>query len=128
MDNNTHVWSQISAADSKISACRSALASIRGVLNECSGTLDGWKENRQKIAEETDLMNIRKKDVFEGKMADELSIQTEDAVEQISGGIAKAELLEAALESQIARLNSTITELQSERTALASMLEQEEGQ
>ena len=48
MDNNTHVWSQISAADSKISACRSALASIRGVLNECSGTLDGWKENRQK--------------------------------------------------------------------------------
>ena len=128
MDNNTHVWSQISAADSKISACRSALASIRGVLNECSGTLDGWKENRKKIAGDSDLMNIRKKDVFEGKMADELSIQTEDAVEQISGGIAKAELLEAALESQIARLNSTITELQSERTALASMLEQEEGQ
>lgn len=123
MDNNTHVWSQISAADSKISACRSALASIRGVLNECSGTLDGWKENRQKIAGDSDLMNIRKKDVFEGKMADELSIQTEDAVEQISGGIAKAELLEAALESQIARLNRTITELQSERTALASMLE-----
>lgn len=123
MDNNAHVWSQISAADSKISACRSALASIRGVLNECSGTLDGWKENRQKIAGDSDLMNIRKKDVFEGKMADELSIQTEDAVEQISGGIAKAELLEAALESQIARLNSTITELQSERAALTSMLE-----
>lgn len=123
MDNNTHVWSQISATDSKISACRSALANIREVLNECSGTLDDWKASHQKIAGDSDLMNIRKKDVFEGKMADELSIQTADAVEQISGGIAKSELLEAALESQIARLNSTIMKLQSERAALTSMLE-----
>lgn len=30
MDNNTYIWSQISATDSKISACRSALA---GILN-----------------------------------------------------------------------------------------------
>ncbi len=123
MSDDSHIWSEIYALDSKIKECNEAKTGIQYIKNNCSSKKDSWRTSFDKLAAGSDLYEVKSTDLFEGNMANELGGKVTEAIIQVNGGIAQSEALESALDSQIKKLNQTIERLYSERASLVRQLD-----
>ena len=123
MSDDSHIWSEIYALDSKIKECNEAKTGIQYIKNNCSSKKDSWRTSFDKLAADSDLYEVKSTDLFEGNMANELGGRVTEAINQVNGGIAQSEALESALDSQIKKLNQTIERLYSERASLVRQLD-----
>lgn len=96
----------------------SAKSKVESIKRDCAGKHENWKTDFNRLGNNRELSGVKRKNVFEGKMADILHTEVDDAISQIKRGIAKSEALEDALEMQIRRLERKIQNLKAEKQRL----------
>ena len=122
MKDTTHIWTQINATNSKITQYTNAKTSVESVKRTCSTQKQNWETSFRALENNSELSKVKKKDVFEGEMANGLSKRVSEIKSDIRAGITKAGQLETALNTQINRLNTKIQQLQNEKQSWMNQL------
>lgn len=85
----------------KIIQYSSAKSEIESIKRDCAKEHENWKTDFNRLANSRELSEVKRKNVFEGNMADILHREVGDAISQIKKGVAGAETLESVLGIQI---------------------------
>ncbi len=123
MSHNSRIWAEIRRINEKIKDCKTAKTEIQTVRNSCVNKKEDWQTSYNGLAKNQELSDVKKKDVFEGEMAEGLKSKVADAMNQISSGLSKAETLGNSLDSQITKLENKISDLEAERRSLYNQLD-----
>lgn len=123
MSQNGWIREEIRNLNVKINDCNSAISEIRTVRGDCVSKMTDWQSSFNKLADNQELSDVKKANVFEGQMANGLQSKVADAVDQISTGISKTETLESSLDSQIAKLEEKISDFEDEISRLEQQLD-----
>lgn len=116
--DNIMVQARLREIDNKIIKYSSARSEIEGIKCACAKKHESWKTDFNRLANNRELSQVKRKNVFEGNMADILHTEVGDAISQIKKGIEKSEALEGAMEKQIRRLAREIQDLKAEKQRL----------
>ena len=111
-------FSGLKEINNNILECLSAKAEVETVKNNCTTKRKEWQDSFNKLADNSELAEVKKTDVFEGDMAETLQAEVDDAITQITKGISKADHLEDALDRQVTKLEKRIQQLKAERQRL----------
>lgn len=103
---------------SKIIQYSSAKSEIESIKRDCAKEHENWKTDFNQLANNEELSEVKRENVFEGNMADILHSEVCDAISEIKKGVAGAETLEGALGLQIKRLEGKIRDLKAEKQRL----------
>lgn len=103
---------------SKITQYSSVKNEIEGIKRDCAKEHENWKTDFNRLANSRELSEVKRKNVFEGNMADILHREVGDAISQIKKGVAGAETLESVLGIQIKKLEGKIQDLKAEKQRL----------
>ena len=120
--DTTNIWTQIHAINSRITTYTNAKTTVESVKRTCSMQKQNWETSFQALKKNSELSKVKKKDVFEGEMANSLSKRVSKIMSDIQAGITKAGQLETALNNQINRLNTKIQQLQNEKQSWMNQL------
>lgn len=123
MSQNSWIWEEIRNLNEKINDCNSAISEIRTVRGDCASKKTDWQSSFNKLADNQELMNVKKTNVFEGQMANGLQSKVADAADQIRTGISKTGTLESSLDSQITKLEEKISDFEDEISRLKQQLD-----
>lgn len=110
-----YIWYRMDVIDRKIGNCEAAISSIEQAKSSCCSTRDSLQSDFSKLTSDSDLSEIRKTDVFEGKMANKLRNEIPGVRGRIQSCISKIESLESELSWQISYLYNEIADLNNER-------------
>lgn len=115
-----HVMTQarIQEISSKITQYSSAKTEIENIKRDCARENENWKTDFNRLANNRELSGVRRKNVFEGNMADILHTEVGDAISQIKKGVTGTETLKNTLDRQITRLDRKIQDLKAEKQRL----------
>ena len=116
--DNIMTQARLREISSKITQYSSAKSAIEDIKRDCAREHQNWKTDFNRLANNRELSEVKRKNVFEGNMADILHSEVGDAISQIKKGVTEAEALEGALGIQIARLERKIQDLKSEKQRL----------
>ncbi len=116
--DNMMVQARLREISNKITKYTSAKNEMENIKRDCVRKHESWKTDFKRLANNRELSQVKRKNVFEGNMADMLHTEVGDAISQIEKGIEKSEALEDALEKQIKRLERKILDLKAERQRL----------
>ena len=118
MLDNIMAQARLREVSSKITQYSSAKSKIEGIKRDCEKKHQDWKTDFNRLANNKELSGVKRKNVFEGNMADILHTEVDDAISQIKKGLTRTEALENALGMQIKRLESKIQALKAEKQQL----------
>lgn len=121
-NNDWYIWSQINEIDGKIRKYEEAKREVGDVKTTCGNKKDTWQTSYDSLANDKSLMEVKKTDVFEGKMADSLKEKVSGIMADISSGLRVAESLKDALSTQVTKIETKIQELENERTSWVNQL------
>lgn len=115
-----HVMTQarIQEISGKITQYSSAKSEIENIKRDCARENENWKTDFNRLANNRELSGVRRKNVFEGNMADILHTEVGDAISQIKKGVTGTETLKNTLDRQITRLDKKIQDLKAEKQRL----------
>ena len=99
----------------KISKCEKAEGKVAKAKTGCNQQRDTWKGSYNKLKNNEELKQVKKKDVFEGEMADGLSVRVNAMSEKIGNTLNLADSLGSSLSTQLNKLKSKIAELKKEK-------------
>lgn len=116
--DNMMTQARLREISSKITRYTSAKNEVENIKRDCARKHESWKKDFNRLANNRELSQVKRRNVFEGNMADILHTEVGDAILQIKKGIAKSEALEDALEKQIKRLERKIQDLKTEKQRL----------
>lgn len=116
--DNAMAQARISEISGTLIKYTSAKSKVESIKRDCARKHENWKTDFNRLANNRELSGVKRKNVFEGNMADILHTEVDDAISQIKKGIAKSEALEDALEIQIKRLERKIQDLKAEKQRL----------
>ncbi len=112
------IQARIREINDNILECLSAKAEVETVKNNCTTKKKEWQNSFNKLANNSELAEVKKTDAFEGDMAETLQAEVEEAITQITKGISKADQLEDALDLQGTKLEKRIQQLKEEKQRL----------
>lgn len=121
-EREARIWRHIYKLDEEIASYTEARDPVITAKNSCRNTKDNWQNSYNGLANNTDLAQVKKKDVFEGEMAGKLATKVSDAMTSLSSGLSAAEGLTNALDKQIQKIEDKIQELRDERQSWYNML------
>lgn len=116
------IWTHIYELDEEIASYTRAREPVVTAKNSCRNTKDNWQNSYDGLANNPDLAQVKKKDVFEGEMAEKLGTKISEAMTSLSSGLSAAEELTNALDNQVQKIEDKVQELRDERQSWYNML------
>lgn len=114
------ISAQIAAIDAKIAKYQTAKAELQSVKGTVTSDKTAFKSSYNELSSNAD---VKKPDVFEGEMANELNTRVVGFKSYTQSAVSKAEGIETSIDSLISTIDSKIATLKEERRLAQNHLE-----